>query len=90
MKLFANPLLTGAMLFLLISVSCVSPRLYQDIKAKNAKCEDELDYLKTQNKELTEKSAETDLNANKTQRKLDALQLDTLTLGTSLRKMIAQ
>lgn len=90
MKLFTNPLLTAAMFFLLISVSCVPARQYQDMKARNTKCEEERDYLKTQNKELSEKSAETDLNANKNQRKLDALQLDTLTLGTSLRKMIVQ
>lgn len=90
MKLFANPFTTGAMLFLLISVSCVPVRQYQDMKARNTKCEEERDYLKNQNKELTEKSAETDLNSSKNQKRIDALQLDTLTLGTSLRKMIVQ
>ncbi|MBI5541973.1 MAG: OmpA family protein [Bacteroidia bacterium] len=90
MKLFANPITTGAMLFLLISVSCVPVRQYQDMKTRNTKCEEERDYLKNLNKELTEKSAETDLNTSKYQKRLDALQLDTLTLGTSLRKMIVQ
>ena len=90
MKLFTNTLVIGTMFLLLISVSCVSPRQYQDMKARNAKCEEERDYLKNQNKDLTEKAAETDLNVNKYQKRLDALQLDTLTLGTSLRKMIAQ
>lgn len=90
MKLFANPITTGAMLFLLISVSCVPVRQYQDMKTRNTKCEEERDYLKNLNKELTEKSAEMDLNTSKYQKRLDALQLDTLTLGTSLRKMIVQ
>lgn len=71
-------------------VSCVPVRQYQDMKSRSEKCEEERDYLKNQNKELTEKSAETDLNVTKVQKQLDALKLDTLTLGTSLRKMIVQ
>jgi chemotaxis protein MotB len=78
------------MFFLLISISCVPVRQYQDMKTRNTKCEEERDYLKNQNKELTEKSAEIELNVNKFQKRLDALQLDTITLGTSLRKMILQ
>jgi chemotaxis protein MotB len=60
------------------------------MKSRSEKCEQERDYLKSQNKELTEKSAETDLSVTKIQKQIDALKLDTLTLGTSLRKMIVQ
>jgi len=90
MKLLANQLVTGIILFLFVGVSCVPVRQYQDMKARNSKCEEERDYLKNQNKELSEKSAETEINMGKFQKRLDALQLDTLTLGTSLRKMITQ
>ncbi len=75
---------------LYFSVSCVPVRQYQDMKSRSEKCDEERDYLKNQNKELTEKSAEIDLNISKFQKQLDALKLDTLTLGTSLRKMITQ
>jgi len=75
---------------LYFSVSCVPVRQYQDMKSRSEKCEQERDYLKSQNKELTEKSAETDLSVTKIQKQIDALKLDTLTLGTSLRKMIVQ
>lgn len=70
--------------------SCVPVRQFQDLKERNQKCEEERDYLKSQNKELSEKSAEDQLAITKIQKQLDALKLDTLTLGTSLRKMITQ
>ncbi len=90
MKLSKQVILMGIVIFLLLSVSCVPVRQYQDMKARNAKCEEEREFLKNQNKELTEKGAENDLNLSKSQKQLDALKLDTLTLGTSLRKMIVQ
>lgn len=65
-------------------------RQYQDMKSRSEKCAEERDFLKNQNKEVTEKSAETDLNLLKIQKQLDAVRLDTFTLGTSLRKMTSQ
>ena len=53
MKLLANQLVTGIILFLFVGVSCVPVRQYQDMKARNSKCEEERDYLKNQNKELS-------------------------------------
>jgi chemotaxis protein MotB len=90
MKLSKQVILLGIVVFLLLGVSCVPVRQYQDMKDRNAKCEEEREFLKNQNKELTEKGAEIDLTMSKTQRMLDALKLDTLTLGTSLRKMTVQ
>lgn len=90
MKSSFQIILSAVVLFLFISTSCVPVRQYQDMKTRNQKCEEERDYLKNQNKELSEKSAETDLSVSKLQKRIDALQLDTLTIGTSLRKMTIQ
>jgi chemotaxis protein MotB len=90
MKSSIQVFVLGMFLFLFVGVSCVPVRQYQDMKTRSEKCEEERDYLKNQNKEITEKSAETDLTLSKLQKRIDALQLDTLTLGTSLRKMIVQ
>jgi len=68
----------------------VPVRQYQDMKTRSENCEKERDFLKNQNKDITEKQAETDLNVSKIQKQIDALKLDTMTLGTSLRKVIVQ
>lgn len=73
-----------------VGTSCVPVRQYQDMKSRSEKCAEERDFLKNQNKELTEKSAEVDLGVLKIQKQLDAVKLDTFTLGTSLRKMTIQ
>lgn len=90
MKSSVQVILSALVLFLFVGVSCVPVRQYQDMKTRNQKCEEERDYLKNQNKEITEKSTETDLSISKMQKRIDALQLDTLTMGTSLRKMMVQ
>jgi chemotaxis protein MotB len=90
MKSSKRVILIGIAALLFIGVSCVPSRQYQDMKTRATKCEEEREYLKNQNKELTEKGAETDLNIAKFQKRIDALQLDTNTLGTSLRKMVVQ
>lgn len=90
MKSSVQIILSALVLFLFVGVSCVPVRQYQDMKTRNQKCEEERDYLKNQNKEITEKSTETDLSISKMQKRIDALQIDTLTMGTSLRKMMVQ
>lgn len=90
MKSSIQFILLGIVVFLFVGVSCVPVRQYQDMKSRNTKCEEERDYLKNQNKEISEKSAENDLLLAKLQKRIDGLQIDTLTLGTSLRKMIVQ
>lgn len=90
MKLSKQSILMGIVVFQLLSVSCVPVRQYQDMKSRNEKCEEEREFLKNQNKELSEKGAENELNITKSRKQLDALKLDTLTLGTSLRKMVVQ
>ena len=90
MKSSRQVIFSAIVLFLFVGVSCVPVRQYQDMKTRNQKCEEERDYLKNQNKEISEKSAETDLSIAKLQKRIDALQLDTLTMGTSLRKMTLQ
>jgi chemotaxis protein MotB len=90
MKSSTQVFVLGMFLFLFVGVSCVPVRQYQDMKTRSESCEKERDYLKNQNKEITEKSVETDLNIAKIQKRIDALQIDTLTLGTSLRKMTIQ
>jgi chemotaxis protein MotB len=90
MKSSVQVILSALIFFLFVGVSCVPVRQYQDMKTRSEKCEEERDFLKNQNKEISEKSTETDLSISKMQKRIDALQLDTLTMGTSLRKMTTQ
>lgn len=75
---------------LLLMASCVPARQYQDMKDRALKCEEEKEYLKNQNKELSEKMAEMEALHSKYEKRMSALELDTATMGTSLRKITAQ
>lgn len=70
--------------------SCVPARQYQDLKAKNEKCEEERDFLKNKNSEnevtITELQSKVD-NMNK---QVQMLMNDTTVTGISLRKLTQQ
>lgn len=72
---------------LLFLISCVPSRQYDELKAKKAKCEDEVSNLRasslelnTHNKELTDQVAELSRDATH-------LREDTLTLGANIRRL---
>lgn len=70
--------------------SCVPSRQFEEIKDKNRKCEEELELLKSQNKELTEKNTEATAKADELQKKYNNLIADTTENGIQFRKLYKQ
>ena len=78
--------LTG---ILLIS-SCVPSRKFEELKAKQAKCEDERNALSSANKSLEDQVTEQKAAIAKFESRIDALINDTTVLGSSIRKLTRQ
>lgn len=80
-------------LYLLIALvvtvlfSCVSPRLVDDLKMRNERCEVDNATLKAENEKLTIKSTEMSSEIEDMRRSIRGLEKDTLILGTTLQKM---
>lgn len=81
------------LLYILIAValfSCVPSRQFEEIKEKNSKCQEELELLKTKNKELSESSTESSAKLEELQKKFNLLVTDTTDKGIILRKLFKQ
>ncbi len=78
-------------IFLIVLLaSCVPLKQYKDLKSKNQQCEDERAYLKTQQKELSEKINELNIQIDKLNKQVSGLSLDTASLGYSKRSLTEQ
>lgn len=71
-------------------ISCVPLKQYKDLKSKNEQCEDERGYLKSQNKEMSEKITEMEQLMNKLNKQISDLNLDTASKGYSMRSQAEQ
>lgn len=87
-----NKLLTGAVLIAMSSVfySCIPLRQFEELQAKQKKCEEERNALATSKRSLETEGTELKAKIVDIERRVDGLLKDTLTLGTSLRTMTAQ
>ena len=85
-----SSLISGIAAILLSSLifSCVSPRILDDLKKKNERCETENAKLKKQNEELASKNNEMIVELEDLRAKMKGLVRDTTILGSSLSKLI--
>ena len=85
-----SSLISGIAAILLSSLifSCVSPRILDDLKKKNERCETENAKLKKQNEEVTSKNNEMIVELEDLRAKMKGLVRDTTILGSSLSKLI--
>lgn len=66
-------------------ISCVPLKQYKDLKSKNEQCLDEKDYLKNQNKEMSDKITEMEQTISKLNKQITDLSLDTASKGYIMR-----
>jgi len=71
-----------------VLISCVSPRIVDDLKKKNERCEVDNSTLKTENEKLTTSNTEMSSTIKRANKELRALERDTSIMGTSLSKMV--
>ncbi|MFH1321747.1 MAG: OmpA family protein [Bacteroidota bacterium] len=86
-----TPFVHSCILIALASItgfSCVSPRVVEDLKLKNERCEVDNVTLKAENEKLTIKSTEMSSEIEDLKSLITALERDTTIMGTSLQKMI--
>ncbi|MCB0395668.1 MAG: OmpA family protein [Flavobacteriales bacterium] len=67
--------------------ACVPARKFEEIKAKQERCEADNALLKSRNEELTVKSTELEASLSDIKKQIDGLSSDTTVLGKSLRQM---
>ena len=67
--------------------SCVSPRIVEDLKSKNERCEVDNTTLKSENERLSSSNTEMDSEIGDYKKVLKGLKMDTGIMGTSLNKM---
>ncbi len=79
---------SGIAFFIVISglFSCVPSRQYDELKAKNKDCEERLKVIKTENQDVTVKTAELMGKITDMERTIRGLDLDTASLGNGLRR----
>lgn len=65
--------------------SCVPARQFEEVKAKQKKCEEESATLRTQNQEFSTKLTELNTQLSEVQRRRSSLEQDTSSIGKSLR-----
>jgi len=84
-----SSLISGIAIVFLSSlfVSCVSPRVVEDIKKKNERCGTENATLKKQNEELVNKSNEMSVELEDLRARMKGLVRDTSIMGSSLAKL---
>jgi len=84
-----SSLISGIGIVLLSSlfVSCVSPRVLEDLKKKNERCETENATLKKQNEEFANKSNEMSVELEDRRARMKGLVRDTSIMGSSLSKL---
>lgn len=68
-------------------ISCVPSKQYEDMKARNKKCEDENISLKTENQNLTTIKTEQETKINELNKRIASLTSDTAIMGNSIRKL---
>ena len=67
--------------------SCVSPRVVEDLKSKNERCEVDNTTLKSENERLSTSKNEMEVELEDFKKEMKGLKRDTSILGTSLSKM---
>jgi chemotaxis protein MotB len=84
-----SSLISGIAIVFLSSlfVSCVSPRVLEDLKKKNERCETENAALKKQNEEFANKSNEMSVELEDRRARMKGLVRDTSIMGSSLSKL---
>lgn len=82
-----NRLLIPVIIISFTLPSCVPSRMYDDLKTRNANCEDELEKLKGENLKLGTQNDELSITVNDLKRDLTYLKKDTASLGSSNRKL---
>jgi len=84
-----SSLISGIAAILLSSLifSCVSPRIVEDLKKKNERCEVDNANLKKQNEELATKNNEMMVELDDLRARMKGLVRDTAILGSSLAKL---
>jgi chemotaxis protein MotB len=87
MKFNTNQLVTVISAIAILLISCVPARQFEDAKARQKKCEDEIGVIKAENLTAKGKIADLDEEVAQQRRKLSNLQTDTLVMGKSLRLM---
>jgi len=87
--MFRMSLISGTVTILLSSLlfSCVSPRIVEDLKKKNERCEVDNANLKKRNEELATKNNEMTAELENLRAYMKGLVRDTSILGSSLSKM---
>jgi chemotaxis protein MotB len=72
---------------ILLLASCVPARQVEDIKARKAKCEEELTTLRAASLEQNTKNSELNSQVTQMNRDIGQLKSDTLTLGNNIRRL---
>lgn len=74
-------------LLLCLTVSCVSPKMYNDLKAKKESCDQAQQELKAANLELTTRNTELSAANDEMRTQLFGITADSARLGNDLRKL---
>jgi chemotaxis protein MotB len=79
---------TGLAFFIVVTslFSCVPSRQYEELKTKNKDCEERIKAIKTENQDMTVKTAELMAKITDMERTIRGLDLDTTSLGNGLRR----
>jgi len=86
-----NLSLLSIIVVLLFSISsCVPVRHFDDMKSKYSDCNEEREALKNDAKEMKEKLADLESQTAEFTKRINALVIDTIAMGRSLRNMIQQ
>ena len=80
-------ILLVAPLLAIFIVSCVSPRMYDELKAKKEECDKQNEELKAKNLALTTRDIELAASAEELQSQVKALSADTARMGVELREL---
>ena len=79
--------LSYVILTVLFFISCVPARQYDDLKARKAKCEDEVSTLRSSTLELLTRSKEMNQQIADLTKDINHLREDTLTLGANMKRL---
>lgn len=72
---------------LLMLASCVPSRQFDELQAKEKQCRDDLEKLKTENRDLTAASADLKVHVDNLSKENEALVRDTTNMGTAMARL---
>jgi chemotaxis protein MotB len=79
--------LLATLILVLALVSCVPSRQFDELQAKEKQCHDELEKLKTENRDLTAASADMTVRNDQLSKENQGLKRDTGNLGTAMARL---